>query len=65
MMTVRQRNIRQFLFREMIAAHDMRVCKAGHGPMVLTWREAREFWRKATNGALPAYNRETEFALAA
>jgi hypothetical protein len=51
-MSTRQRDLRTFFFREMIAAHDMRVCKAGKGPMVLTWREAREFWRKATNGAL-------------
>jgi hypothetical protein len=50
-MTLRQRNIRRFFFREAIAAHDARVCKAGKGPMVLTWAEARNFWRIATNGA--------------
>jgi hypothetical protein len=51
-MTTRQRNIRRYFFREMIASHDERICKAGKGPMVLTWNEARNFWRKATNGAL-------------
>lgn len=51
-MTKRQRNIRQFFFREMIASHDERLRKAGKSPMILTWQEAREFWRKATNGAL-------------
>jgi hypothetical protein len=51
-MSNRQRNIRRFFFREMVASHDERICKAGKGPMVLTWAEAREFWRKATNGAL-------------
>jgi hypothetical protein len=50
-LSTRQKNIRQFFFREMVASHDARICKAGNGPMVLTWREAREFWRKATNGA--------------
>jgi hypothetical protein len=52
MLSNRQRSLRRFFFREMIASHDARVCKAGQGPMILTWREAREFWRKATNGAL-------------
>jgi hypothetical protein len=51
-MTTRQRHIRHFFFREMIASHDMRVCKAGKGPMVLTWSAARRFWRIATDGAL-------------
>jgi hypothetical protein len=51
-MTFKQKNIRRFFFREMIASHDVRVCKAGNGPMILTWSEARAFWRKATNGAL-------------
>jgi hypothetical protein len=50
-MTTRQHNIRQFLFREMIASYDARLCKAGAGPMILTWAEARNFWRIATNGA--------------
>jgi hypothetical protein len=50
-MTLRQRNIRRFFFREAIASHDVRVCAAGKGPMVLTWAEARNFWRIATNGA--------------
>ena len=50
-MTTRQRNIRRYFFREMVASHDARICKAGKGPMVLTWREARNFWRIATNGA--------------
>jgi hypothetical protein len=50
-MTTRQRNIRRYFFREMVASHDERICKAGKGPMVLTWREARNFWCIATNGA--------------
>ena len=51
-MTQRQRNFRRFFFREMIATHDMRICRNGSGPMVLTWQEARKFWCIATNGAL-------------
>ena len=51
-MTTRQRNYRRFFFREMIASHDARVCATGAGPMVLTWAQARNFWRIATNGAL-------------
>lgn len=51
-MTQRQRNFRHFFFREAIASLDARICKAGKGPMVLTWSEARRFWRIATNGAL-------------
>lgn len=51
-LSTRQKNVRQFLFREMIASHDERICKAGKGPMILTWPEARNFWRIATNGAL-------------
>lgn len=47
----RQKAVRHFFFREMIASHDTRICRAGAGPMILTWRDAREFWRKATNGA--------------
>jgi hypothetical protein len=47
----RQRNFRQWMFRTMIASHDERVCQSGKGPMVLTWSEARNFWRIATNGA--------------
>lgn len=51
-MTLRQRNTRRVFFREAIASHDMRVCAAGKGPMILTWAEARNFWRIATtNGA--------------
>ena len=46
-MTSRQRNIRQFFFRELIAELDMRICKAGKGPMILSWAQARDFWRIA------------------
>jgi hypothetical protein len=50
-MTTREYNVRRFFFRGMIAALDERVCKAGKGPMVLTWSEAREFFRKSTDAA--------------
>jgi hypothetical protein len=51
-MTQRQRNIRQYFFREMVASRAERMRRAGKEPMVLTWQEARNFWRIATNGAL-------------
>jgi hypothetical protein len=46
-MTQRQRNIRQYIFREMMAAAQYK-----DPAMPLAWWQARNFWRIATNGAL-------------
>jgi len=59
-MTIRQRKFRRYFFREAIAAHDMRLCKAGKGPMILTWQEARKLWRIATNDALSHWEKENK-----
>jgi len=45
-------HIRHFHFRQMVAAMDESICRAGFGPLRLTWRDARELWIGATCAAL-------------
>ena len=40
----KQRALRHYLFRSLVAELDMRT----KGPMVLTWTEARRMWKGAT-----------------
>ena len=46
------KSTRSYFFRKLVAELDMRVCQSGAGPMVLTWREARLFFKAATAAAI-------------
>jgi hypothetical protein len=51
-MTTKQRDLRRYLFRGLIAQQDVDCCRAGDGPFVLTWTDARLLWRGATVAAI-------------
>ena len=46
------KSTRSYFFRGLVAEHDAAVCKAGKGPMILTWREARLMFKGATVAAI-------------
>ena len=43
---------RSYYFRSLVAEHDVKICKAGKGPMILTWAEARLMFKGATAAAI-------------
>jgi hypothetical protein len=51
-MTTKQRDLRRYLFRSLVAQQDVDRCGAGDGPFVLTWDDARVMWRGATAAAI-------------
>lgn len=57
-MTKHQRDLRRYLFRSLVAQEDTAVCRAGDGPLVLTWREVRNMWRGATVAAIVKTDRK-------
>jgi hypothetical protein len=50
-MNLKQRQLRRYLFRGLVAQADDKARRAGAGPLVLSWREARLMWKGATVAA--------------
>ena len=51
-LTPKERATRRYHFRGLVSDFDIETCKQGAGPMVLAWRQARAFWRVATDRAV-------------
>lgn len=49
-------NLRSYYFRHMVAEHDNQWRRIRKGPMTLTWRDARYYWKAATKLANNHYN---------
>ena len=47
-MTQKQKQLRRYYFRELVAHCDHERWRAKAGPLVLTLKDAREMWRAAT-----------------